>query len=160
MKKKYIIGIILIVVIIFGVTEIFMKNTNKESNNDNNITNGNVEKIDKNSENSNMSNTIENSITNNNEDKKDNTRINNGEELMQKADKTVSARGWAGASNNVIGLKNGIIYYYNKGTEEFYTIAEGVDDIYYATDDDEEITAKRNNSFKEIKEAPEFLIYE
>lgn len=86
--------------------------------------------------------------------------LKSGEDLMQNAEKTVIARGWAGASNNVIGLKDGIIYYYNKGTEEFYTIAEGIDDIYYATDESEEITAKKNSDFKELKEKPMFLIYE
>lgn len=86
--------------------------------------------------------------------------LKSGEDLMQNAEKTVIARGWAGASNNVIGLKDGIIYYYNKGTEEFYTIAEGIDDIYYATDESEEITAKKNSNFKELKEKPMFLIYE
>lgn len=86
--------------------------------------------------------------------------LKSGEDLMQSAEKTVTARGWAGASNNIIGLKDGIIYYYNKGTEEFYTIAEGIDDIYYATDESEEITAKKNSNFKELKEKPMFLIYE
>ena len=89
------------------------------------------------------------------------SKLKNGEELMQTAEKILTARGWAGASNNVIGLKDGIIYYYNKATGEFYPIAEGIDDIYYATDYAEEITAKKNSEdFKEIKDTPQFLIYE
>ena len=78
---------------------------------------------------------------------------------MEKA-KTITASGWAGASNNVIGLKDNILYYYNKGTGEFDVIAEGVEDIYSKTEHAEEITAKKGKDFKEIKEKPVFVEYE
>lgn len=170
MKKwKYLMIIIVIGICVFIGIEVFRKENNKDIS-----THETAENIQTNQD-------IENDIINNahltqkpvvtgedmesNDEKKEeeNTKteiLKNGEELMQNAEKTVTARGWAGASNNVIGLKDGIIYYYNKGTEEFYQLAEGVDDIYYATDESEEITAKKNSNFKELKEKPMFLIYE
>ena len=170
MKKwKYIMIIIVIGICVFVGIEVFRKENNKDIS-----TNEITEDKPKNEE-------IENDIINDvhlteknvgseeniesKEDKneKENTKtetLKNGEDLMQNAEKTVTARGWAGASNNVIGLKDGVIYYYNKGTEEFYPLAEGIDDIYYVTDEAEEITAKKNSNFKELKEKPMFLIYE
>ena len=172
MKKwKYLMIIIIIGICAFIGIEVFRKENNNQNNNDistqeiaeNTQTNQDTERDIIN----NAHLTQKPVVTEENIEPKDVKKeeektktLKNGEELMQNAEETVTARGWAGASNNVIGLKNGIIYYYNKGTEEFYTIAEGIDDIYYATDDDEEITAKKNSNFKEIKEAPEFLIYE
>lgn len=174
MKKwKYLIVIIVLCVFVFIGLELFKKENNEQKNDDisthetaeNAQTNQDIEKdfID----NAHLTqkpvvtgeDTESKDVKNEEENTKTET-LKNGQELMQSADKTITARGWAGASNNVIGLKDGIIYYYNKGTEEFYEIAEGVDDIYYATDEAEEITAKKNNKFKELKEAPMFLIYE
>ena len=170
MKKwKYLMIIIVIGICVFIGIEIFRKENNKDISTheiaENGHTNQDIEKdiIDnahltqkpvvtgENIESKNVKNEEENAKT---------ETLKDGEDLLQKAEKTVFARGWAGASNNVIGLKDGIIYYYNKGTEEFYPLAEGIDDIYYATDEAEEITAKKNSNFKSLKEAPEFLIYE
>lgn len=144
MKKwKYLMIIIVIGICVFIGIEVFRKENNKDIS-----THETAENIQTNQD-------IENDIINNahltqkpvvtgedmesndlkNEEENTKTEIlKNGEDLMQNAEKTVTARGWVGASNNIIGLKDGIIYYYNKGTEEFYTIAEGIDDIYYATD--------------------------
>ena len=81
-------------------------------------------------------------------------------ELLEKAEKTLTARGWAGASNNLIGIKDGIIYYYNQGTGEFRKLATGIEDIYYKTEDSEEITAKQGEKTEKFGETPTFLIYE
>lgn len=174
MKKwKYLMVIIVIGICVFIGIEVFRKENNNQNNNDistqeiaeNTQTNQDTEKdiID----NAHLTQrpvvTGEDMDSNDvkNEEKNTKTEIlKNGEDMMQNAEKIVTARGWAGASNNIIGLKDGIIYYYNKGTEEFYQLAEGIDDIYYATDEAEEITAKKNSNFKEQKEAPMFLIYE
>lgn len=173
MKKwKYLMVIIVIGICVFIGIEVFRKENNKQNNNvltheivENAQTNQDTEKniID----NAHLTQkpvvTGEDMETNNvkNEEENTNTEIlKNGEELMQKAEKTVTARGWAGASNNVIGLKDGILYYYNKETGEFYQFAEGVDDIYFSKDDEEQIIAKKNSKFKEIKETPDFLKYE
>ena len=173
MKKwKYLMIVIVIGVCVFIGIEVFRKENNEQNNNvstyeipENAQTNQDIEKdfIDNEHLTQKPVVTGEDMEANNvkNEEKNTNTEIlKNGEELIQKAEKTVTARGWAGASNNIIGLKDGIMYYYNKGTEEFYPLAEGIDDIYYATDVDEEITAKKNNNFKELREKPIFLIYE
>ena len=167
MKKKYIVGILIIAIIAFAGIEIFRKNSHEEINNDNNTTNSNVTETNTNSENSNISNlnTIENSKTSNEtennskEEIKETEKITNGEELIQKA-KTITASGWAGASNNVVGLKDGTLYYYNKGTGEFEVLAEGVEDIYSKTEVSEEIIAKKGKDFKEVKEKPIFVEYE
>ena len=168
-KLKYLIVIIAISILVFIGIEVFRKIENEEENNTtNNISeNTSVEtgiNVEENtvteSKNTDDTNTTQekNTQTSDNIEKKEN--LKNGEELMQKAEKTLTARGWAGASNNVIGLKDGMIYYYNKATEEFYPIAEGIEDIYYKEEYSEEITAKKNGEFKEIKETPQFLVYE
>lgn len=160
MKKKYVIGIILIAIIAFAGIEIFRKNDHEETNN--NTINVNSEDINTSS---NFNTTTDNSSTSNKTEssskveEKTTEKITNGEELMEKA-KTITASGWAGASNNVIGLKDNILYYYNKGTGEFDVIAEGVEDIYSKTEHAEEITAKKGKDFKEIKEKPVFVEYE
>lgn len=167
MKKiKYLIAIIVICIVVFIGIEVFRKIENEDENNtinniaeNENITTGaSVEEntITENKITDDTNTTQEKNITTSNNIEK----LKNGEELMQKAEKTLTARGWAGASNNVIGLKDGIIYYYNKATGEFYAIAKGIDDIYYIEEYSEEITAKRNSKFKEVKNAPEFLVYE
>lgn len=164
MKKKYVIGIILIAIIAFAGIEIFRKNDHEEANN--NTINVNSEDINTSS---NFNTTTDNSSTSNKTESSSKVeektteetteKITNGEELMEKA-KTITASGWAGASNNVIGLKDNILYYYNKGTGEFDVIAEGVEDIYSKTEHAEEITAKKGKDFKEIKEKPVFVEYE
>ncbi len=170
MKKwKYLMIIIVIGICVFIGIEVFRKENNKDISThetaENIQTNQDIEKniID----NAHLTQkpvvTGEDMESNDLKNEEENTKteiLKNGEDLMQNAEKTVTARGWAGASNNVIGLKDGVIYYYNKGTEEFYPLAEGIVDIYYATDEAEEITAKKNSNFKSLKEAPEFLIYE
>lgn len=166
MKKiKYLIAIIVICILVFIGIEVFRKieeneeennTTNNISENTNVVTGANVENIS--TDNTDITQE-RNTTTSNGIEKAE--ELKNGEELMQKAEKILTARGWAGASNNVIGLKDGIIYYYNKATEEFYPIAEGIDDIYTQTEYAEEIIAKKNSkSFKEIKDAPQFLEYE
>ena len=171
MKKwRYLIIIIVIVICVFIGIKVFKKENNKE-------TSTNEVKVENMQTNQDIENDIindahltqkpvvteENSDTEEQKAEEENTKtetLENGEELMKNAEKTVTARGWAGASNNVIGLKDGILYYYNKGTEEFYPLAEGIDDIYYSKDDPEEIAAKKNSNFKELNEIPIFLIYE
>ena len=117
-KLKYLIGIIIIFILVFIGIEIF-----KKQQIDDNTTN-NTNKIKETNDNTNTSVTDETNI----KDEKNNkpeikepsvTEISSGKELLEKAEKTLTARGWAGASNHVIGLKEGIIYYYNISTEEF-----------------------------------------
>lgn len=161
MKKiKYLIGIIVICILVFIGIEIFSQTENEELQNSNNSIN---ENIDTSTDQQNTT-TEENNTTQESNIEQINTKeteeITTGEELLEKAEKTLTARGWAGASNNVIGLKDGIIYYYNKATGEFHKIAEGIEDIYYKTELSEDIIAKKNSEFKEENEAPEFVIYE
>lgn len=176
-KLKYLIVIIVICILVFIGIEVFRKTEHEENNEINNMTENTTVETGAETENTTTENIIEeNTIDENTTIEDSNTAQNpnnsvsnstekveelkNVEELMQKAEKTLTARGWAGASNNVIGLKDGIIYYYNKSSEEFYKIAEGIEDIYYKGEYSEEITAKKNSKFKEIKNAPEFLVYE
>ena len=163
-KLKYLIAIIVICVLVFIGIEAFRKVEHEEDNiTINEITEGEDISTGANIMNTSTDNanvTQQQSSTTSNSTK-EMEEVKNGEELMQTAEKILTARGWAGASSNAIGLKDGIIYYYNKATGEFYPIAEGIEDIYYATDYAEEITAKKNSEdFKVIKDAPQFLVYE
>lgn len=153
-KVKYLIVIIIIFILVFIGIDFLGKEENiqnkienknqvsNETTKNNIITDGNIEDDNK----TQTSNLIE--------------EIKNGQELLLKADKILTARGWAGASNNIIGIKDKTIYYYNKGTEEFRKIAIEIDDIYYKTGDSEEITAKKTDKTEIIGEIPEFLIFE
>ena len=172
MNKKYLIAILIIAIVAFAGVEIFRKteteepknNTSNTANtentsNENNTTN-NISEPEDNT--TNTTTTTNTTNTTNSEPKVEpipTEKITNGEELIAKA-KTITARGWAGASNNVIGLKDGILYYYNKSSGEFYEIAEGIEDIYFKTEYAEDITAKKGTDFKEVKEKPLFVEYE
>lgn len=152
-KLKYLIVIIIVCVLVFVGIE-FFRNKENQTQNDNNISN------DVNNNTTETDSETENKTTEPEENPSKNTEIKNGEELLEKAEKTLVARGWAGASNNIIGLKDGIIYYYNKGTGEFRKLATGIEDIYYKTEDSEEITAKQGEKTEKFGETPTFLIYE
>lgn len=159
-KVKYLVGVIIICVIVFIGVEFFRDKNHEEEYQNTNTT----QEENTNNEDENVAVSTPSEENKENEEDGTNTtveneKIQNGEQLMKEA-KTLTARGWAGASNNVIGLKDGVLYYYNKGTGEFYPIAEGVEDIYFKAEYAEDITAKKGNNFKEIKEAPTFLIYE
>ena len=153
---KYLLVIIVIGLVVFVGVELF-RNKNVDNPN-NNTTNG----MDNNIENANTTNEAGNTTGNTSTD--DNTanssEINNGEQLLEQADKTLTARGWAGASNNVIGLKDNILYFYNKESGEFKKIATGIEDIYYNTDDPEEMIAKKGENAEILDEEQTFLIYE
>lgn len=153
-KLKYLIVIIIVCVLVFVGIE-FFRNKENQVQNGNNISND----VDSN----NIIETdteAEEEITKNEEDLNQNNEITSGQELLEKAEKTLTARGWAGASNNIIGIKDGIIYYYNQGTGEFRKLATGIEDIYYKTDDSEDITAKQGEKTEKFGETPTFLIYE
>lgn len=171
MNKKYLIAILIIAIVAFAGVEIFRKteteepknntsntaNTENTSNENNTNTTNNISEPE-----NNTTNTTNTTNTPNSDPKVEPTpteKITNGEDLIAKA-KTLTARGWAGASNNVIGLKDGILYYYNKSSGEFYEIAEGIEDIYFKTEYAEDITAKKGTDFKEVKERPLFVEYE
>lgn len=171
MNKKYLIAILIIAIVAFAGVEIFRKteteepknntsntvNTENTSNENNTNTPNNISEPE-----DNTTNTTNTTNTLNSDPKVELTpteKITNGEDLIAKA-KTLTARGWAGASNNVIGLKDGILYYYNKSSGEFYEIAEGIEDIYFKTEYAEDITAKKGTDFKEVKERPLFVEYE
>ena len=156
MKKwKYLMAIIVIGICVFIGIEVFRKENNNQQNNNDISTQEIAENTQTNQDTerdiiNNAHLTQKPVVTEENIESKDvkneeeNTKtetLKNGEELMEKA-KTITASGWAGASNNVIGLKDNILYYYNKGTGEFDVIAEGVEDIYSKTEHAEEITAK------------------
>ena len=171
MNKKYLIAKLIIAIVAFAGVEIFRKteteepknntsntvNTENTSNENNTNTPNNISEPE-----DNTTNTTNTTNTLNSDPKVEPTpteKITNGEDLIAKA-KTLTARGWAGASNNVIGLKDGILYYYNKSSGEFYEIAEGIEDIYFKTEYAEDITAKKGTDFKEVKERPLFVEYE
>ena len=171
MNKKYLIAILIIAIVAFAGVEIFRKteteepknntsntvNTENTSNENNTNTPNNISEPE-----DNTTNTTNTTNTLNSDPKVEPTpteKITNGEDLIAKA-KTLTARGWAGASNNVIGLKDGILYYYNKSSGECYEIAEGIEDIYFKTEYAEDITAKKGTDFKEVKERPLFVEYE
>lgn len=152
-KLKYLIVIIIVCVLVFVGIE-FFRNKEEQTQNDNNISNDvNNNTIETDAE-------TEGETTKNEENTNQNNEITNGQELLEKAEKTLTARGWAGASNNLIGIKDGIIYYYNQGTGEFRKLATGIEDIYYKTEDSEEITAKQGEKTEKFGETPTFLIYE
>ena len=152
-KLKYLIVIIIVCVLVFVGIE-FFRNKENQTQNDNNISNDvNNNTIETDAE-------TEGETTKNEENTNQNNEITNGQELLEKAEKTLTARGWAGASNNLIGIKDGIIYYYNQGTGEFRKLATGIEDIYYKTEDSEEITAKQGEKTEKFGETPTFLIYE
>ena len=164
MKKKYFISILIMAIIVFAMIELFSKNANEETTS-NIVTENTVKEESKSDENiiNSKDKAEENVVEKNEVDEKSETnnqeKITNGEELINKA-KTITASGWAGAANNIIGLKDGILYYNNKGTGEFEVLSEGVEDIYSKTEVAEEITAKKGKEFKEIKEKPMFVKYE
>ena len=152
-KLKYLIVIIIVCVLVFVGIE-FFRNKEEQTQNDNNISNDvNNNTIETDAE-------TEGETTKNEENTNQNNEITNGQELLEKAEKTLTARGWAGATNNLIGIKDGIIYYYNQGTGEFRKLATGIEDIYYKTEDSEEITAKQGEKTEKFGETPTFLIYE
>ncbi len=152
-KLKYLIVIIIVCVLVFVGIE-FFRNKEEQTQNNNNISNDvNNNTIETDAE-------TEGETTKNEENTNQNNEITNGQELLEKAEKTLTARGWAGASNNLIGIKDGIIYYYNQGTGEFRKLATGIEDIYYKTEDSEEITAKQGEKTERFGETPTFLIYE
>ena len=152
-KLKYLIVIIIVCVLVFVGIE-FFRNKEEQTQNNNNISNDvNNNTIETDAE-------TEGETTKNEENTNQNNEITNGQELLEKAEKTLTTRGWAGASNNLIGIKDGIIYYYNQGTGEFRKLATGIEDIYYKTEDSEEITAKQGEKTEKFGETPTFLIYE
>lgn len=154
-KLKYLFIILIIFVLVFIGVEIFRK---KEHDKIEDISTNGINTI----ENSNNIQSIEEVKPNNtisNDKNQESKEIASGEELMQKAEKTLSARGWAGASNNIIGIKDKTAYFYNKETNEFKKIATGVEDIYYKTDFVEEITIKKGTNTNILQEI-EFVIYE
>ena len=169
-KLKYIIAIIVICLLVFiGVELLSQNNTNNQNTLDGTNTNTSNENIEnENIENENTTNetNTDNAEQNNPEETpvigepavKD--EITTGEELLEQAEKTLTARGWAGSSNNIIGLKDETIYFYNRGTGEFYKIATGITDIEYSEDDPEIIIATKNSNSQELGEKPMFLEYE
>ena len=153
---KYVLVIIVIGLVVFVGMELFRnKSVDNPNNNTTNATDNNIE---------NANTTNEAGDTTGNTSTDDNTanssEINNGEQLLEQADKTLTARGWAGASNNVIGLKDNILYFYNKESGEFKKIATGIEDIYYNTDDPEEMIAKKGANAEILDNEQTFLIYE
>ena len=164
-KLKYIIAIIVICLLVFiGVELLSQNNTNNQNTLDGTNTNTSNENI----ENENTTNeTNTDNVEQNNPAEtpvigepavKD--EITTGEELLEQAEKTLTARGWAGSSNNIIGLKDETIYFYNRGTGEFYKIATGITDIEYSEDDPEIIIATKNSNSQKLREKPMFLEYE
>lgn len=154
-KVKYLIVIILICIAVFIGIEIFR---NVEIDNSENTTNNIIDTDGeiKDEEATNDMLEQENSTQNN----ETQVEIQNGQELLEKAEKILSARGWAGASNNILGIKDNVLYYYDKGTGEFRKIATGIEDIYYKTDSSEEITAKKGNNAEILTEEFNFLLCE
>ena len=163
MNKKYLIAILIIAIVAFAGVEFFRKTETEEPKNNTSNTANTENTSNENNTTNNISEPEDNTTNTTNSDPKveptPTEKITNGEDLIAKA-KTITARGWAGASNNVIGLKDEILYYYNKSSGEFYEIAEGIEDIYFKTEYAEDITAKKGTDFKEVKEKPLFVEYE
>ena len=157
---KYVLVIIVIGLLLFVGVELFRNKDVDNPNNNNNTTNAtdNCKENTNTTDNNEIANTTGNTLTGDNTTNHD--EIENGEQLLEQADKTLTARGWAGASNNVIGLKDNILYFYNKESGEFKKIATGIEDIYYNTDDPEEIIAKRGENAEILDEEQTFLAYE
>ena len=110
-KLKYIIAIIVICLLVFiGVELLSQNNTNNQNTLDGTNTNTSNENIE--NENTTNETNTDNAEQNNPEETpvigepavKD--EITTGEELLEQAEKTLTARGWAGSSNNIIGLKD------------------------------------------------------
>ena len=158
-KVKYLIIIILICIVVFIGIEVLRKvEIENPENTTNNVinTNGNIVE-------ENTSNEPEQNVPIQEEKtpvQQEQVEIQNGQDLLDKADKILTARGWAGSSNNMIGIKDNVLYYYNKGTNEFKKIATGIEDIYYKTELAEDITAKKGLKSEIIIDDFTFLIYE
>lgn len=151
MKKiKYLFIIIIICIVVFLGIEFLINREHEEI--ENNTTINNTQENNNTSEQNNVNNETSNV------QKKE--EIQSGEELLEKAEKALTARGWTGASNNLIGLKDNTLYYYNKSTGEFKKVATGVEDIYYKTEFAEEITVKQGNNVEKFEEELTFLAYE
>ena len=164
-KLKYIIAIIVICLLVFiGVELLSQNNTNNQNTLDGTNTNTSNENIE--NENTTNETNTDNAEQNNPEETpvigepavKD--EITTGEELLEQAEKTLTARGWAGSSNNKIGLKDETKYFYKSGTAELYKFATGITDIEYSEDDPEIIIATKNSNSQELGEKPMFLEYE
>lgn len=150
MKKKFLIGIIIIAIIVFVVIEFFRseeKDDTISSNTTSNVT-GNT-----------ISNTTSNVTSNTTEATTKDEEITNSEELLEKADTILIARGWAGASNNKIILKNGILYHYDNSSKKITKLATGIEKIYYETDQSEEIIAQKGNNANIIDKKLTYIIY-
>ena len=83
-----------------------------------------------------------------------NVRIDNlnefnsdGEEEYKNADKYLSAKGYAGASDNIYYLKGDSLYYYKISSKTTTLIAKGVSDIYYPSVQSDEINVKLNTNY-------------
>ena len=156
---KYLLVIIIIGILVFVGIELFRNKENQNLNQNNtNIQNNSIENSNTTDNNEITNNTNGNDIKNN--ETSDNAKIENGEELLEQADKTLTARGWAGASNNIIGLKDNILYFYNKESKEFEKIAIGIEDIYYNEENIEEIVAEKGTDAEILKNDYTFLIFE
>ena len=155
---EYLLVIIIIGILVFVGVELFRNKENQNLNNNTTNTQNNSIENSNNTNNNETDNTNENDIKNN--ETSDDAEIKNGEELLEKADKKLTARGWAGASNNIIGLKDNTLYFYNKESKEFKKIATGIEDIYYNTNNIEEIVAKKSDNAEILNNDQTFLIFE
>ena len=152
--KKYLIGILIVAIVFFVGIELFRKEKLEDSNN---IDTTSTIQEDKKQENDESKD--ENTVDTENNSTSKMEEIKTGKDLLEKAEKTLSARGWAGASNNVIGLKDKVLYYYNVSTGEVKKIATGIEDIYYEKEISEDITVKKGENAQILSEDLTFLIY-
>ena len=60
----------------------------------------------------------------------------------------------------IFSIQLSILYFYNKESGEFKKIAIGIEDIYYNTDDPEEMIAKKGTNAEILDNEQTFLIYE
>lgn len=159
-KLKYVIMIIVLCLIVFIGVEVFKNDKREEEKKEENTNTIIEEKIENDNKEKEEENNIQSNTENNTQTNNIKGEIKSGSELEQKAEKTLTARGWMGASNNMIGLKEGVLYLYNKETKEFKTIATGIEDIYYKTELAEDITVKKGSNAQILDENVTFLIYE
>lgn len=154
MKKRnnkvwLIIGIILVIIILFGKTIYLNQDKTKEpltTEKENQEETETQEDIDNTEEENNLTNnTISNTQT------KYEFKNQTGEDVIIEADKLVEATGFSGASNYKFYLKGTVLYFRNisniSNKEEL--LAYGVKDLYL---ENKEVTAELNEQGKIVKE--------
>ena len=166
---KYLVCIVIICILVLIGFEFFKKDdSNKNTSNtkvENTLSNQTKNEVqtntssDKDNSTSTQNTNTTNTTSNSSSDSDNKTQEASREEILNEPDKELEATGWAGASNNVIILKNNILYHYDKSSKELTKIASGVNDLYYENDLSEMMTVEKNSNFEEYETDYDYIQY-